>query len=226
MKTSTLVKVAAVAAVAVAFLFVADGHYRLSKKNKALAEENNILAADSALLRADLAETRAEAEAAIKAKGAEIEKLQQDKVKLLAGMSDKDRSIAALEDELEGLTDNIDIIANLKAQIVKRDERYSLALGVIDKQEGQIKAWEGKYNAQVLVSETWRVESESWKRQYEGEKALRLSLQKELGITKTGGKATLVAEAGVSIYGLAKGDPVPLAVFAVVEGGKRIAKLF
>jgi len=226
MKTSSFIKWVAIIGLVVACLALLDGHNKLSKKNRALAGKADALVIESDALRKTLADERAFAEGVIKLKDGEIGQLQKDKVDLLGGMAGKDRDIAALEDELAGLTDNIAIIANLKLQIVKRDERYSLALGVIDKQEKQLKAWEIKFNAQVLISETWEKESGSWKRQYEGERSLRLSLQKELGITKKGGTATLVAEAGVGIYGLAKGDVVPVVVFAAVEGGKRIAKLF
>jgi len=225
MKTSNLIKWIAIIGLAVACLALLDGHGKLSKKNKALAESADVLAAESEMLRKTLADERTFAEGVIKLKNGEIDKLQGEKVGLLGGMAGKDRDIAGLEDELAGLTDNIDIIVNLKLQIVKRDERYSLALGVIDRQEKQLKAWEIKYNAQVLISETWEKESGSWKRQYEGERTLRLSLQKELGIVKVGNKATLVAEAGVSIYGIATGNVVPVVVFGAVEGAKRVAKL-
>jgi hypothetical protein len=226
MKTSSLIKWVAIIGLVVACLALLDGHNKLSKKNRALAEGADVLAAESAGLRKILADERIFSEGVIKLKNGEIDKLQGEKVGLLGGMAGKDRDIAALEDELEGLTNDVDIVVNLKLQIVKHVERYSLAMGVIDRQEKQLKAWEIKYNAQVLISEAWERESGSWKRQYEGEHALRLSLQKELGITKKGGAATLVAEAGVSIYGLAKGDVVPAVVFAVVEGGKRLAKFF
>lgn len=226
MKTSSFIKWVAIIGLVVACLALLDGHNKLSKKNRGLTDKADALVIESDALRKVLANERAFAEGVIKFKDGEIGQLQRDKVGLLGGMASKDRDIADLEDQLGGLTENVAIIANLKLQIVKRDERYSLALRVIDKQEGQLKAWEIKFNAQVLISETWEKEAGSWKRQYEGECSLRLSLQKELGITKKGGKATLVAEAGVGIYGLAKGDVVPVAVFAVVEGGKRIAKLF
>lgn len=71
-------------------------------------------------------------------------------------IASKNKSIAALEESYSKLSTDVLKIENLTAQVAEWKSQFSLAQGVIADQEKIITAWEGKFNAQVVISEQYK----------------------------------------------------------------------
>jgi chromosome segregation ATPase len=198
----------------------------MATKIRSLEERARILQADSEFLRVGLAKQREEAQQSIDLKDKEISALRQQKAVLEQGMQSASGVIASLEESLSGLTDKDAIISNLKFQLVAQNERYSLAIGVIEKQRAEIESLEEKCVDLTTICHTWQREAESYRKQYELERTLRLAMKSEYGSCEFDRKASVVVGAGVGVYGLAKGDIVPAVAFIVAEGAKRLVRIF
>jgi uncharacterized protein (DUF3084 family) len=156
-----------------------------------------------------------EAEAKVRAeKDAEIAKLQgfidssntvivdtQGKIKA------KDKTIAELEAAYSQAKTCPEQLANMTAQVEQWKIKFSLAENIISEKDNIISAWEGKFNAQVVISS-------SWKKQYEDELALRLLGEKRIAGLETGLK---VAKAQTTISRIALGVAAGFIIYELVK---------
>jgi hypothetical protein len=71
--------------------------------------------------------------------------------------------------------ESLPIVINLRGQVARLTEMFSVSQRIVSEENEIIKAWEVKFAAQVDISE-------SWKKQYEDEHALRLACE---GMNKT-----------------------------------------
>jgi len=120
---------------------------------------------------------RAHQDVIIAAKDVEIERIRADAGKPTEAEVAKDKTIAAQQKRIAALEASGDIagalkeakatIASWEVKFTLAETRHADALSALD------KAWQGKYDAQVVISE-------SWKRQWEGEHAVRIETGKVL----------------------------------------------
>ena len=73
-------------------------------------------------------------------------------VALQSDIADLQASEPATTPEIEAMP----IVINLRAQVAKLTEAFTLAHDVIDKQAEEIRAWETKYDLQVEISNEWK----------------------------------------------------------------------
>jgi predicted nuclease with TOPRIM domain len=86
-------------------------------------------------------------------------------------IKNKSNQISALEKELAGISDKDAKIANLTKQVEAWKEQFSLAQAIIVDKDKIIYDWSQKYDAQVVISD-------SWKKKYENELQLRQVAEK------------------------------------------------
>jgi len=111
---------------------------------------------------------------------------QNEKIEGFVGqVTTYQRQLSVLHSQLEELQnteppttpeiESLPIVINLRGQVSRLTEMFTLANSIIAEKDKIIKAWEVKFAAQVDISE-------SWKKQYEDEHALRLACE---GMNKT-----------------------------------------
>lgn len=143
-----------------AALAQAKAEYDALKKANELyqaEQEQVLLRANETIAQQDA--TIAAANAAIREKDARITLLSRE----LADIVGQEPHQPELETE--------PLVINLRAQVARLSEMFALAMAANADQQRVITSWETKYDAQVSVSE-------SWKRRYESELALRLQVEK------------------------------------------------
>lgn len=129
-------------------------------------------------------------------------------------IAEKDGRIAALSVRLDELQNTeppttpeieaMPIVINLRGQVARLTEMFSLAQETINTQREEIALWAKKYEAQAAISGEWQSE-------YEREHQLRLMsegivgrLERRVRGAKFLNKAAIVAVAGAVAYGLLK----------------------
>ena len=205
MKTKDIITAALIVALIVSIVLVArscglDARYKRLKAE--YAEAVRVAEADNAIQQ----EAIRKAEAQIKA---------QDEIILdhTASVALKNAEIAELRRQLTTIVDEEPIqpelegeplVINLRKQIKWTTDMLVLTQGVVEDQKKQLAAWELKYDAQVEISE-------SWKRQYENERALRVQAEDmfkvaehRVGLNKTITTVALGLAAGAVLYGAIK----------------------
>ena len=111
---------------------------------------------------------------------------QNEKIEGFVGqVTTYQRQLSVLHSQLEELQnteppttpeiESLPIVINLRGQVSRLTEMFTLANSIIAEKDKIIKAWEVKFAAQVDISE-------SWKKQYEDEHTLRLACE---GMNKT-----------------------------------------
>jgi hypothetical protein len=140
---------------------------------------------DSAALakvKADYAEFKAIAEAADALKQAALLKAEETITQKDAEIAERDKSIVAKNAQVAALKATLHdlqaaepvqpelekepLVINLRAQIGNLSQALSISAEVIALKDGQLAAWSAKFDAQVMISETWRT-------RYENERTLR-----------------------------------------------------
>lgn len=85
------------------------------------------------------------------------------------------QTLSSLELEYATLTDCPSQVTNLKAQVLQWRNKYLAFESVLADKNAQLGAWRVKFDAQVGISETW-------KKRYEDEHALRLVADQALAV--------------------------------------------
>jgi len=117
-------------------------------KMRAIEEANRVILARDAEIRRFLAEVA-----------------ENDKV-----LSETQQSLHNLQQLEPTIQDKDELILNLRGQIFKLTEMFTLSQNTVASQRAIISNWEEKYNAQVKISE-------AWKAQYENELHLRVAAE-------------------------------------------------
>lgn len=167
MKKKKLITIGAIVLIVIAGLFVlAQKSCNLYDELSVLKGENQQLKKDTEALEVFNQEFREEKNEEIAELRGEIDSLNTKISSNETKLKVKDRLIDDLETEFFTLTDKDDMIMNLKSQVEKWKEKFSLAEEIIADQKKQIINWKLSYEAQVEISEKWR-------ESYEREQALR-----------------------------------------------------
>jgi len=123
-------------------------------------------------------------------------KVKDAKIKALSAQLDELQNVEPSQPELE----NEPLVINLRGQVARLTEMFTLSQGVVADKDKIILAWEVKYNAQVDISL-------AWKKSYDEEHALRLSceslnkaLESRVGLFRLKGKVLTVATAITAGY--------------------------
>lgn len=92
------------------------------------------------------------------------------------------------------------LVINLRAQIGNLTNLYSISIDIITTKDAIIADWSAKFDAQVVISDTW-------KQAYETEHRLRLlsedlnkSLEHQGKVSRLYGKVSMAALAGAGVY--------------------------
>ncbi len=168
-----------------------------------LYDENSVLKGKYATYQTLAKEHTKLMQAAIVEQEKKIKELEQKQIIYEENIKKKEGQIASLhgttgelEKQRRELTDKDAIIANLDTQIAAWKEKFSLAQSVIEEKDKIIFNLTEKYDAQVTISNSYKLQFEEGQKLNQIAELRIQSLEKELRISKFTGK---IARAGTLI---------------------------
>ena len=179
-----------------------------------LYDENSVLKGKYETYQALAKEHTKLMQAAIAEQEKKIKELEQKQTIYEESIKKKEGQIAnlhgttaELEKKRRELTDKDAIIANLDTQVAAWKEKFSLAQSVIEEKDKIIFNLTEKYDAQVTISNSYKLQFEEGQKLNQIAELRIQSLEKELRISKFTGKiaraGTLIL-AGLVVYTLVK----------------------
>jgi len=202
MKTRTIITAVVIIAlvVSVAYNFRSCG---LDKKYSKLAAEKARVEADyAAALERIVGYTEAirQSDETIAALNETILKKNAKIISLQSELADLQASEPPTTPEIEAMP----IVINLRGQIAKLTEAFSLSQSTIKDKDAVIGEWELKYGNAIKISETWKTAYENEHSLPVQSEALFKIAERRAKMNKIFSKVAVVAAAGAVAYGLLK----------------------